>query len=123
MQRSLLAQRETYATLEGKFKALIGARGRKLSAKEARFLNRWSDEMKYGFEMIEMAYEITVDTQHEYNPAYMNGILERWYSASITTPEDVRRDAESHKTRRQGDSSFNTDEFFEAALKRSYSDN
>ena len=118
-----LAQREAYATLEGKFKALIGARGRKLSAKEARFLNRWSDEMKYGFEMIEMAYEITVDTQHEYNPAYMNGILERWYSASITTPEDVRRDAESHKTRRQGDSSFNTDEFFEAALKRSYSDN
>ncbi len=118
-----LAQREAYATLEGKFKALIGARGRKLSAKETRFLCRWSEEMKYSFDMIEMAYEITVDTQHEYNPAYMNGILERWYSAAITTPEDVKKDAQAHKTRRQGDSSFDTDEFFEAALRRSYSDN
>ena len=79
--------------------------------------------MKYGFDMIEMAYDITVDTQHEYNPAYMNGILERWYSAAITTPEQVREDARSHKAKAQGGSSFDTEEFLEAALRRSYSDN
>lgn len=118
-----LIQREEYATLEGKFKALIGGRSRKLSAKEVRFLNRWSVEMKYGFDMIELAYDITVDAQHEYNPAYMNGILERWYAACITTPEQVREDSQAHKARAQGGSSFDTDEFFEAALKRSYSDN
>lgn len=118
-----LAEREAYATLEGKFKSLIGARGRKLGAKETRFLNRWSGEMKYGFDMIELAYDITVDVQHEYNPAYMNGILERWYAACITTPEQVREDSQAHKARAQGGSSFDTDEFFEAALRRSYSDN
>lgn len=117
-----LEEREAYSTLEGKFKSLIGARGRKLGAKEARFLNRWSTEMKYGFDMIELAYDITVDTQHEYNPAYMNGILERWYSAAITTPQQVQEDARSHKAKTQGGSSFDTDEFLEAALKRSYSD-
>ena len=121
--RVRLEEREAYATLEGKFKSLIGGRSRKLSAKEVRFLNRWSGEMKYGFDMIELAYDITVDVQHEYNPAYMNGILERWYAACITTPEQVREDSQAHKARAQGGSSFDTDEFFEAALKRSYSDN
>ena len=118
-----LRQREEYATLEGKLKALIGARGRKLSAKETRFLNRWALEMKYSFEMIELAYDITVDTQHEYNPAYMNGILEKWYSKSIMTPEQVQVEAEQYKKAKRGSmGSFDTDEFFEAALSRSYSD-
>lgn len=118
-----LRQREEYATLEGKLKALIGARGRKLSAKETRFLNRWALEMKYSFEMIQLAYDITVDTQHEYNPAYMNGILEKWYSKSIMTPEQVQDEAEKYKKAKQGSmGSFDTDEFFEAAIRRSYSD-
>lgn len=118
-----LREREEYATLEGKLKALIGARGRKLSAKETRFLNRWALEMKYGFEMIELAYDITVDAQHEYNPAYMNGILEKWYSKSIMTPEQVQAETEQYKKSKQGAmGSFDTDEFFEAALSRSYSD-
>lgn len=118
-----LRQREEYATLEGKLKALIGARGRKLSAKETRFLNRWALEMKYSFEMIQLAYDITVDAQHEYNPAYMNGILEKWYSKSIMTPEQVQTETEQYKRSKQGAmGSFDTDEFFEAALSRSYSD-
>ena len=118
-----LREREEYATLEGKLKALIGARGRKLSAKETRFLNRWALEMKYSFEMIELAYDITVDAQHEYNPAYMNGILEKWYSKSIMTPEQVQAETEQYKKSKQGAmGSFDTDEFFEAALSRSYSD-
>ena len=118
-----LREREEYATLEGKLKALIGARGRKLSAKETRFLNRWALEMKYSFEMIELAYDITVDAQHEYNPAYMNGILEKWYSKLIMTPEQVQAETEQYKKSKQGAmGSFDTDEFFEAALSRSYSD-
>lgn len=118
-----LAEREAYATLEGKFRSMTGIKGRRLTAKETRFLNRWSVEMKYGFEMIELAYEITADTQHEYNPAYMNGILERWYAAAITTPEQVSSDAQSHKKAALPSGSFDTDEFFEAALQRSYSEN
>ncbi|MBQ9080314.1 MAG: DnaD domain protein [Clostridia bacterium] len=119
-----LREREEYATFEGKFKSLVGARGRKLSAKEKRFINRWTTEMKYGFEMVELAYEITVDTQHEYNPAYMNGILEKWYSKAIATPEAVRAEAEQYKAGKQRSlGSFDTDEFFEAALRRSYSEN
>lgn len=125
--RQKLADRELYSGFEGRFKAMVGARGRRLSAKESRFINRWCLEMKYDFEMVELAYDLTVDRCHEYNPAYMNGILERWYADGITTPDAVRSDAEAHngtqkKTPRDG-VSFNTDEFFEAALRRSYSDN
>lgn len=142
--RVKLAERELYSSFEGRFKTMIGGRGRRLSAKESRFVNRWCLEMKLDFEMIELAYDITVDRCHEYNPAYMNGILERWFADGITTPEAVRADAEAHlkssgglpvgaqtgaKNAAKGSradtrgASFDTDEFFEAALKRSYSDN
>lgn len=142
--RAKLAERELYSSFEGRFKTMIGGRGRRLSAKESRFVNRWCLEMKLDFEMIELAYDITVDRCHEYNPAYMNGILERWFADGITTPEAVRADAEAHLKSSGGlpvgaqtgaknaakssradtrGASFDTDEFFEAALKRSYSDN
>ena len=118
-----LLEKEMYSAVEGRFKLMTGARGRRLSAKETRFLNRWTLEMKYPFEIIELAYDITVDAQHEYNPAYMNGILERWFASGITTLE------EAEATRNRGDgksdfaaSSFNTNDFFEAALRRSFED-
>ncbi|MGI6167656.1 MAG: DnaD domain protein [Eubacteriales bacterium] len=117
-----LAEREAYRELEGKFKAMIGARGRKLTSKETRFLNRWSVEMKYDFKMIELAYEITVDSQHEYNPAYMNGILERWYAAGITTPKQVEAERAKRKQGIGAGKSYDLDDFFEAALRRSYGD-
>jgi DnaD/phage-associated family protein len=116
-----LAGREAYGELEGKFKVMIGARGRKLTAKETRFLGRWSAEMKYDIKMIELAYEITVDAIHEYSPAYMNTIMERWYASAITTPEQVEAERAKRKLTDSG-SSFDTNDFFEAALKRSYSD-
>ncbi len=122
-----LEEREIYKSAEGQFRALVGARGRKLTAKESRFITRWITEMKYSFDMIRLAYEITVDTKGEYNAAYMNGILERWFSSSITTPEQVKAEAEarrsaSGKGERAGSQfgSFETDEFFEAALRRSH---
>ncbi len=118
---SALAGREAYGELEGKFKVMIGARGRRLTAKETRFLGRWSTEMKYDFKMIELAYEITIDAIHEYSPAYMNTIMERWYASAITTPEQVEAERAKRKSADNG-SSFNTNDFFEAALKRSYSD-
>lgn len=125
--RERLAEKELYSSFEGRFKAMVGGRGRRLTAKESRFVNRWCLEMKYEFEMIELAYDITVDRCHEYNPAYMNGVLERWYAAGIMTPEAVKADAEAHagasRGGKQDGASFNTEDFFEAALKRSYSDN
>jgi len=117
-----LAEREAYRELEGKFKAMIGARGRKLTSKETRFLNRWSVEMKYDFKMIELAYEITVDSQHDYNPAYMNAILERWYAAGITTPEQVEAERAKRKQSAGAGKSYDLDDFFEAALRRSCGD-
>lgn len=117
-----LAEREAYGQLEGRFKAMVGARGRRLTTRETRFLNRWGLEMKYDFAMIEAAYEITVDTKHEYNAAYMNGILERWYAAGIFTPEQLAAEREKKKPVSDFGNSFDTNEFFEAALRRSLSE-
>lgn len=117
-----LAEREAYGEFEGKFKAMIGARGRRLTAKETRFLGRWRGEMKYDFRMVELAYERTVDAIHEYSPAYMNSILERWYAAGISTPELAEAEREKKRSGSEESKSYDIDEFIEAALRRSMSD-
>lgn len=86
---------------------------------------RWVGEWGFDFPVIERAYEITVDSIHEPSVPYVNKILETWYTTGYKTLEDVtaalaengKKSAEAQKN-----SSFDTDDFFELALRRSYSD-
>ena len=52
--------------------------------------------------------------------AYMAKILENWHTNGIKTIEDAERSLEEYKGKQKMSmSTFDTDEFFEAALKRS----
>ena len=87
-------------------------------------LDAWSS-YGYGEDIIRRAYEITVGAINEPSLPYANSILERWHSDGLDTAAqiDAKLDAEREKkgqTPREG--SFDTDDFFEAALRRSYSD-
>ena len=78
----------------------------------------------YGFsrELIRHAYETTIAKAKEPSLSYANAVLESWYAKGLKTPEDV--DA-AEAERNQGTvqkTSFATDDFFEAALKRSYAE-
>ena len=115
---------EARFTLQGKIRSMFGLGSRSFTAKENKMLDAWNS-YGYGEDIIRRAYEITVGAIHEPSLPYTNSILERWHSEGLNTAEqiDARLDAEREKkgqTPREG--SFDTDDFFEAALRRSYSD-
>lgn len=122
---------------ESKIRALFGAQDRKLSQAERKYIHRWTEEWHFDLTMIERAYEATVDSIGEASMRYTDGVLKRWQTEGLTTPEAV--DASDEKWRREHEGgtssqggknaksgkqesqgSFDTDDFFEAALRRSY---
>lgn len=112
---------------EARFKAALGLGGRDLTKKESSFLHRWLYDFGMSFDVIKKAYEITIDgtRDHKLSYEYMNKVLENWHSSGAKDISDVDRlisDYAEGKRRsgESGASSFDTDEFFELALKRSY---
>lgn len=130
---------------EGQIRALFGAQDRKLSQAERKYIRRWTEEWQFEVHMIELAYEATVDSIGEASMRYTDGVLKRWHTEGLTNPEAVAASDERHrlamekekenaarggakgKTEGNGKSkaqggSFDVDDFFEAALQRSYQD-
>lgn len=134
------AARET----EGQIRALFGAQDRKLTQSERKYIRRWTDEWKFDLSMIELAYEATVDAIGEASMRYTDGVLKRWQTEGLSTPEAVAASDERWRQARENEAqgasggksagksagknekknggSFDVDDFFEAALKRSYQD-
>lgn len=118
---------ENAKSAEGKLRKLFGIGTRALTAKEKKNFAAWTGEWKMSFEMIEKAYEVTVDaTNGNASVSYCNAVLKRWYEAGYTDVETVNASMEQYRldkeAAKKSDSSFDTDDFFEAALKRSFGD-
>ena len=117
---------EAAHTLEGKVRSMFGLKSRALTAKEKKFIAAWS-AYGYGEEIISRAYEITIGNINEPSLPYANSILERWHSEGVRTLEELEAKLaaeKAEKTEKEGTStlgnSFDTDDFFEAALKKSF---
>ena len=121
LQHKLCAM-ESRDAVEGKIRAMFGMNNRALTTKEKKYIISWVEKMNFSVEMIRLAYDKTVDITHEPSPAYANGILERWYADGIDTPEKVAAADEKREEGKLGqvESSFDANEFFEAALRRTY---
>lgn len=109
-----------------KVRALFGIGQRALIAKEKRFISLWTDTYGYGVEIIEKAYELTIQRINEPSMSYASAILKSWYENHLTTLEEIEAEIGKPYAGSSGKSgsaqSFNTDEFLQAALNRSYSD-
>lgn len=130
-----LQRRENAAAIEGRIRTLFGIGGRAFTAKEQREISAWVNDMGYPFEIIQKAYEVTVDATGGASLHYAHSVLERWNAEGIRTLEQIDASAEKYKAQKQEkssakkssksktqdnqNSSFNTDEFFEAAIRRS----
>lgn len=122
LQEELYARQERSA-VEGKIKSIFGLGTRKLTSKEKKQLDNWINNFKFDFEVIEKAYEITVGATNQPSVPYANAILEKWYADGVRTISDVERIMEERaQAKAESGSSFDLDEFFEAALNRSYSE-
>lgn len=119
-----LRRREVIASTEGRIRTLFGLGERAFTTKEKKMIAAWVGEMGYPIEIIEKAYEVTADATGNASIPYANSVLERWYKEGLRTLEEI---AESYKkkenSKNQGESSFDMDDFFAAAVKRALGDN
>ena len=111
---------EVMASSAGRICAMFGMGTREPSKREQAFIEKWICKFKFSDEVIKLAYEITVDTTTKPTLAYANKILERWHAEGYKTVEDVERATAEYKRKKAGGSSFEVDDFFEAALRRTY---
>ena len=112
---------EVMASATGKIRAMFGISSRALTAKEKTMIENWLCNMQYGDEILQKAYEITIDSIGKPSLPYANTILERWHAEGYRTIEDIDAAIAEYKQKKnEGKGSFDTDEFFEAALKRTY---
>ena len=119
-----LSRREAAMSAEGKIRSIFGIGTRKLTTREKKEISAWVNDMKLPMQIIEMAYEITVDATSQPTLHYANTVLERWHSEGLDTVEKIK---ESYKDKKDksgriapdAPASFDTDEFFDAAVKKS----
>ena len=123
-----LRRREERETNEDLVRRLFGLGQRALTEKEHAAVDSWFTRFGYGEDMIRAAYEKTVNTIGKASIAYASSILRAWHEAGYKTPAEVdaagRAKAAKPAAKRTGKQpqSFDTDDFFEKALRRSYGD-
>ena len=130
--REKIRRLEMMAEVEGRLRGLFGMGTRALTPKEKKCFSAWLYDYGYGMDVIRMAYDVTVDAKGTPNVSYMNSVLANWYKAELRTPEDILKAQEAHKQSgktagKQGSpasptGSFDTDDFFSAAVRRSFGD-
>lgn len=115
-------------SFEGEIRRLFGMNDRALTTKESRQLRQWAT-FGYDIEIVRRAYELTIQATQKPSVDYTNGILERWNSEGLRTADEIDSYLEKRKNEQNAKgktaqptlgNSFDTDDFFEAALQRSF---
>ena len=129
LQEDLKRQEELQKT-EGKLRSLFGIGARALTTKEKKAFSTWLHTYAFDMEMITLAFETGADATNDVSVAYVNSILDRWNAEGIRTPAAVAADKEARDAKRANgkagesqNSSFDTDDFFDAAMRRSLGEN
>ena len=112
--------RRNKRSLEYKIRKLLGIGDREFIKTEKGYIEKWIS-LKTPIDLLSKAYEITIDKcQGKFSYPYMAKILDNWHTNGIKTIEDVEKSLEEYQSKQKlSTSTFETDEFFEAALKRS----
>ncbi len=125
-----LRQMELMADSEGQLRHLFGMGSRALTPKEKKTFSTWLYEYKYGMDVIRMAYDVTVDAKGKPSVNYMNSVLANWNRDGLRTPAEVeaaqkafRAEKDRERGGREAVGSFDTDDFFEAAVRQSLGEN
>ena len=118
-----IERREALATAEGYIRKMFGIGSRAFTPKELKIISSWVYEIKCPQEVIQKAYEVTCDSTGKATLNYANTVIERWRADGLLTIDEIEK---SYQNKNSIDinnlnttSSFKTDEFFEAAVRRS----
>lgn len=120
---SYLLIKEESRKLDKRLRGLFGLGRRSFTQKEKDIFENW---VKWGlpFELIEKAYEITVENTGSASIPYCNAVLSSWYDKGYKSLQEVEAGLDRYRHDKEGakdkKGSFETDDYFEAALRRSY---
>ena len=125
MEAEICAMEAMY-TFEGEVRALFGMKTRAMTSKESKMLSLWLS-FGYDINIVRMAYEITVNATGEASLPYTNAILEKWNANGWKTVAEIEAGMNAEREKRENaankkelGNSFDTDDFFEAALERGF---
>lgn len=116
-----LKKAEEVRKIESGIRRIFGLGARTLTGKEKTIIAKWVSDYGYGADIIERAYDVTINSTSKPSIPYAGAVIDRWHADGIKTVDDIEKDAEAHKKKKKEENqgSFDTDDFFEAALKRS----
>ncbi|MBR4288283.1 MAG: DnaD domain protein [Clostridia bacterium] len=117
-EKYFLSRKES-ARYEAFVRHLFGLGDRKLTKSESEILETWRLKFGYGEKMLDAAYEKTVASAKNPSIKYMHKILESWYNAGATTPEEA---AKSQNSGGKAEKSYDLDDFFQQAVSRGRKD-
>ena len=94
-------EQERMNDFEHRIRSIFGLGQRNLTPKEKKFFSTWLYEYKYNIEIVELAYNITVDTKGSPNINYTGGILKNWYENGLKTLDEIiaKREQDAHTVR------------------------
>ena len=113
--------KRTVNSKTARFRKMCGIGNRELSTKERGYTDRWFGEMKFSFDLVKKAYELTVDRIGELKFPYMAKILEQWYAKGVRTVDDAEKlDAKHKETKTAENSEYDIEKYFTAAAKKGF---
>jgi len=121
-----IKSREEFTDILSQLRKLFGIGSREYTKDENTYFSRWCLEWMFSFEIIKRGYEITIANtdNHKLSYSYLNKVLDNWHKDGYTTVEAIEaaisQRQQDRETAAQPESSFDTDEFFELAVKRTY---
>ena len=121
-----IEKEERKRTMEYKIRTLFGIGERALTPKEREYLNQWTIDWNFPYEVIELAYHQMMAQIAQPKFSYEHGILKRWAEAGCHTKEDAEKLISGDKKQREKTKEkenaqnigFDLDEFFAAATLR-----
>ena len=123
---------EQTAEVEGSLRRMFGMGDRALTPTEKKKFSTWLYDYQYGLDVITRAFEVTVDAKGAHSLKYMDAVLANWNRDGLRTLADIeasearfqaqKADRQGKKSPADGQGSFNTDDFFAAAVRRSFGD-
>ncbi len=77
---------------EYKIRSILGIYDRALSQTEKKYIKLWTEDMDAPPELVELAYDRTVENTGKLSWAYMNKILKSWHDSGIKDAAGVERE-------------------------------
>lgn len=88
-----IARMEKAQNIWGEFKRITGVENPRPTSKQAELLEIWINDYKYSLDIINCAYEKTVEKKGKISFGYMNGILRSWFESGYKTIDDIENAA------------------------------